>query len=359
MQQAICRLAPIVLTTNYDCLLENASGYATLTWRQTNEIRDAIGSNVKPNVVIHLHGAATDPRSVVLGSWQYQALRDDTTAQFLQSTLISTRRLLFIGCGDGLDDPNIAPALEYAESLDKPGVDRNGPAQQPWEHFVLVRGLDLAAAIERLRGRPILPVAYGREYRDLEPFLVSLVRTPLRPSQDPHDYQVLVRTEPRRGLLDLAGPADDAIQQALDLVQRALRAVGQVERRSALPVGFSGWGMADQLSVHERTAASVKAPADRLHDEVAALTSAVQAAEAPMGLLVAEDDQRLAGLFRQVDELRQLCQQLDERVGACSSQLSEEERPSDSYRPARQSLQHALALAHELTGTVGTLLRTT
>ena len=77
-----CELNRIVLTTNYDRLLEESSDHKPLHWQQIKAIRSATQMRERSHVVIHLHGVATSPKSVVLGSWQYQELRDDITARF-------------------------------------------------------------------------------------------------------------------------------------------------------------------------------------------------------------------------------------------------------------------------------------
>ncbi len=127
MHEAICKLNRIVLTTNYDRLLEEAAPpHKTVHWKDTNEIRHVINEE-RRRAVIHLHGVATIPKSIVLGSWQYQALRDDFNAQFWTRVLLS-RRLLFIGCGSGLHDPNIGPALEFVQlRLSPPPEMRSDP----------------------------------------------------------------------------------------------------------------------------------------------------------------------------------------------------------------------------------------
>jgi hypothetical protein len=138
-----------------------------------------------------------------------------------------------------------------------------------------VRGCDLAAALEEFRDSNIRPVAYGADYPDLESFLIDLAADNVpSPSQNVHNYVAPARSTPKHGWLDLAGPAEEALQGTLDLARRALQAIGQVERRSALPRGLDSWSYADRLFIHERTAASVIGPIERLQSETAALAMA-------------------------------------------------------------------------------------
>ena len=196
MHRAICSLNRIVLTTNYDLLLEGASAeHESLHWKQHDKVREAINVDGS-RAIIHLHGVATSTDSVVLGSWQYQALKEDFTAQFWQDVLL-TRRLLFIGCGAGLNDPNIGSALEYVQFLLNPPFRRAGWESNPaelHENYILVRGCELREAREKFGGSNICPVAFGAEYTDLSQFLIDLAagREP-KASQDANEYDTALR----------------------------------------------------------------------------------------------------------------------------------------------------------------------
>lgn len=364
MHAAICQLNRIVLTTNYDLLLEEAaSTHKTVHWQEIQEIRHVINEE-RRHAVIHLHGVAKIPKSVVLGSWQYQALRDNFTAQFWTRVLLS-RRLLFIGCGSGLSDPNIGPALEFVQlRLSPPPMMQpvGNPGEQwdePDEHYILVRGSDLSAALKEFGGSNIVPVAYGAHYSDLARFLTELADDDKEPtpSQNVHDYLNPPRSTPKQGLLDLAGPAEEALQMALDAARRALQALGQVERRSTLPYGVDRWAYADQLFIHERTAASVIGPIERLQGEAAALALAIQDADAPMGLLTAQHEQSLGGLFMLVDELAALCSDLSKRITKCINQVTAHSKLTDDYRPAVDALREVKSLADDIQGTLDSLPR--
>ena len=364
MHEAICKLNRIVLTTNYDRLLEEGSPtHQTLHWQHTQEWRHVI-SDDRRYAIIHLHGVATNPTSVVLGSWQYQALRDNYNIQFWQRVLLS-RRLLFIGCGSGLHDPNIGPALEFVRLRFspppeiRPDNESGDQGDGLDEHYILVRGYDLSAALDEFSGSNIVPVAYGANYSDLEPFLIELADDDKEParSQNIHDYLIPPRSTPKQGLLDLAGPAEVALQTAVDVARRALQALGQVERRSTLPYGVDRWAYADQLFIHERTAASVIGPMERLQADTAALALAIHDADAPLGLLTAQQEQGLGGLFMLVDELAALCSDLSQRVMKRITQITEYSKLTDDYRPAVEALREVKSLTDDIRGTVEKLPR--
>jgi hypothetical protein len=339
----------VLLTTNYDLLLEAASpAHETLSWDNPTDLALLVGGDAR--AVVHLHGVVSRPKTIVLGSWQYQGLLDRESAQFWQKVLVGSRRLLFIGCGAGLTDPNIGPALEFMRSLGSAGVP-------PLEHFLLVRGGDLAAVLSRPPGAGVVPVAYGAEYSDLVPFLESLTAggTPT-PSQDPRDYVVQPRSSPKQALLDLAGPAEDAVVEALNEARRALQAQGQVERRTQLPQGSATWGLADQLSVHERTASSALAPSQRLWHQSTILSVAMQAADAPVGLLANMRSGLLSDLFQMIEELDALCEQLALRVSETVARLEAYSTLTDDYRPALDLLRQALESVDEVRATSRAML---
>ena len=353
MHAAICKLNRIVLTTNYDRLLEEASDHETLYWSQTVEMRRAI-IDEELRVIVHLHGVVNIPESIILSSWQYQRLIDDKQVQFWQSTLLS-RQLLFIGCGSGLQDPNIGPALEFVQQKSSPHPSAKSEAE-PDEHYILVRGCDLAAALEEFRDSNIRPVAYGADYPDLESFLIDLAADNApSPSQNVHDYVAPARSIPKHGWLDLAGPAEEALQGTLDLARRALQAIGQVERRSALPRGVDSWSYADRLFIHERTAASVIGPIERLQSETAALAMAVQDLDAPMGPLTGQEEPGLAELFTLASELRGLCDEIMKRVDAVFAKIKTYSKMTDDYRDAVTALREARGLVNDIRGTVASL----
>lgn len=374
IHRAICCLNRIVLTTNYDRLLEDASAkHESLHWKQYNKVLEAIQLDGS-HAVIHLHGVATSPDSVVLGSWQYQELQDDRTAQAWQEQLL-TRRLLFIGCGAGLNDPNIGSALEYVQLLlnPPPRKHRSGSEPtEPLESYILVRGCELEEAREKFKGSNICPVAFGPEYADLTQFLIDFAdgRTP-KASQDVHEYETPARATgtsvhtpakevhatDRPGLLDLAGPAERALQEALDVAQRALRAVGQVERRSALPPGADRWAAADQLFIHKRMAESVMDPINRLQAETTALESAVNEADGPTGLLTGQQDPVLDALFELVNELASACDDLGGRVAACSTHIEDHLKLTERYNPAVAVLGDTQSLVNGIRETVKRLPR--
>jgi len=109
-------------------------------------------------------------------------VRTDPHAQAVQRYLAFARTLIFIGYGDGLDDPNFGHLLDW--------VRQNLPAG--FHHFRLCRNGDEEAlrAKHQLDER-ILVVSYGEHYEDLGTFLHTLV--------DPVDSVLKTRRSPSIG----------------------------------------------------------------------------------------------------------------------------------------------------------------
>jgi hypothetical protein len=231
MHRAICSLNRIVLTTNYDLLLENASAeHESLHWKQYDKTREVINVNSR-RAIIHLHGVATNTDSVVLGSWQYQALKEDITAQFWQDVLLS-RGLLFIGCGAGVNDPNIGPVLEYVQFILNQPFRRagwQGNLTELHENYILVRGCELREAREKFGGSNISPVAFGAEYTDLRQFLIDLAAGhELKASQDANEYDTALRAAAAQVRATPEGPpvsGPDAVTRQMDTSADAARSL--------------------------------------------------------------------------------------------------------------------------------------
>lgn len=151
----------IFITTNYDLLLEEATGMDTYTKDDAGLIFQMIEHGICSSVV-HIHGAYSSKKhidNIVATKEQYDQLYSDEGAQFIQN-LLGTRTLVFVGCGQTTEDKNIAHFIRFAcdhLNLDIP-------------YFYLKREKDVA---------PNLPdhfhiIDYGKEYDDLAGFLKEM-----------------------------------------------------------------------------------------------------------------------------------------------------------------------------------------
>jgi hypothetical protein len=172
--EALRDLAIPIATTNYDSLLEDVTGFDPVTWRDDDRMvrvlrRDEAG-------ILHLHGHWEDADSVVLGMHSYEEVLGAARAQFLQQAITAFNSLLFVGCGEGLKDPNFGALRRWL-------VQFGG-----WEyrHFRLALQSEArAVAAEHEASERIAVIPYGSKHDDLAPFLRRL--RPARPGLEPSE----------------------------------------------------------------------------------------------------------------------------------------------------------------------------
>jgi len=156
----------ILVTLNYEDLIEKVTNRRLITWRDTEAVEEALRGEVS-DVVLHLHGAFTVPESVVLGLQSYLTVREHAHTQAVLRLTTIDRTLLFIGCSDTFFDPNFARLIEWAATALKDVSPR---------HYLLCREQELSSLQQRLVGAPWLQlISYGTEYSQLEPFLRGLL----------------------------------------------------------------------------------------------------------------------------------------------------------------------------------------
>ncbi|KAI0842420.1 SIR2-like domain-containing protein [Hypoxylon sp. FL0890] len=109
--KALQRKGAMLLTTNYDDLLEKHCGLPSLCASDTDGLYSFQRKSL--DAVFHPHGYWRDSDNVVLSAEHYY---DVTRHEGVQETLrhiLSTRTVLFVGCGGGLEDPNVGPLLRW------------------------------------------------------------------------------------------------------------------------------------------------------------------------------------------------------------------------------------------------------
>jgi tetratricopeptide (TPR) repeat protein len=150
-----------VLTTNYDDLLHPGLGlgHEPVTWEDERGefMRQVLGGEM--DAVCHLHGRWNRIDSVIFGRGDYETIIRERLVQFLQQTAPTFRSLLFVGFGQGGDDPNFSRLLDWITKELQATLH---------QHFCLVRNGDSAIV------QGIVPVPYGDDYGDLAPFLWRL-----------------------------------------------------------------------------------------------------------------------------------------------------------------------------------------
>lgn len=240
--RAIRGLGSVVLTTNYDSLIEDLDDkWSTVDWTERGFPAAVTGSKV----VVHLHGSKANPRSVVLGSGEYQQLESELNRVLTASFFIS-HTLAFIGCGDGLSDPHIATVLEFMSTALR---------DEDIEHFILVTNADHRKLSDRPLSHWITPIPYGDDYDDLRPFLEKLVTArenavTTQPEASGPDTPL----EEGAGLLFVAVTAEGKLQSALQGLDGVKEALQQVESDRAVPDDMAEWDLGGRIREHRRLA---------------------------------------------------------------------------------------------------------
>lgn len=158
---AVLRLGVPVATVNYDTLIERVSGRTSRTWQSPVDVQAALSGIT--NDVVHLHGLWHEPDSVVFGSLSYGRMMGNDASQALEKAVGALRSMIFVGCGDGLVDPNFAGLVEW--------LNHSFP-NSSLKHYRLCRVTELLALGDDPSG--IIPVSYGENYGDLPSFVESL-----------------------------------------------------------------------------------------------------------------------------------------------------------------------------------------
>lgn len=163
----LLRTQDVFATTNYDRLLEEATGLNTLTYENPKEAYLMLDQHIS-TYVLHIHGVYDSTHgidNIIADGPQYEAIRTDVGAQFIQN-ILGTRTLLFVGCGKTTDDGNISQFIQFANRYLKMDQD----------YYFLYR------AGEEMTGMPdnIKLIPYGDAYEDLPLFLEDMARIRLK-----------------------------------------------------------------------------------------------------------------------------------------------------------------------------------
>ncbi len=181
--EAVGSLGAPILTTNYDDLAERILGRGSASWGKPDEMLRTLR---EPGGKIgHLHGVWNDRDSVIFSIEDYARIRSHQDAQATQSAAFKMKTFLFVGVGEGLEDPNFDPLVKDFTRL----ADSNAAT-----HFRLCRDEDVDAATEL---ESIVDVGFGPDYDDLAPFLAELASTVNSPTID-------IQRRARERLLDFS-----------------------------------------------------------------------------------------------------------------------------------------------------------
>ena len=157
LRDALRALNVTIATTNYDTLLSEDGGPPPIAWTDGPRSLKVLRGDL--DGILHLHGVHDVPDSIVFGDAGYDTVRADQFAQFRQQVLAAVRTLVFVGCGEGLHDPNLASLLDWLSSL-----------RVQHAHYRLVRSVERSTQPQA----NIIDVVYGDDFGDLAPFLERL-----------------------------------------------------------------------------------------------------------------------------------------------------------------------------------------
>ncbi|MCC3294268.1 SIR2 family protein [Arthrobacter sp. zg-Y411] len=161
--EALHGLRSPILTTNYDTLIEDATGRPSANWTNPHEVQGVISR--QSQAVGHLHGVWNQEDSIVLSDVDYERALKSEALQALERAASSVMSMVFVGVGDGLDDPNFSRLLEW---------HRRTFASSAVTHYRLCREEELAELTQKHGRDNITPVSYGRGWDELPEFLKKL-----------------------------------------------------------------------------------------------------------------------------------------------------------------------------------------
>ncbi len=150
-------------TTNYDHLLSQVIRRPPVTWRDQAEVSRLLRGESES--ILHLHGQWAQPESVVLGTVSYEAIRRDAHAQAAFRTEAMTRNLVFVGCGEGLSDPDFQPFFAWLREVGKKHEAR---------HYRLIADDELAKVRQQRSPERLRLLSYGSDHTALAGFLAEL-----------------------------------------------------------------------------------------------------------------------------------------------------------------------------------------
>ncbi|MGA8156293.1 MAG: SIR2 family protein, partial [Rhodoplanes sp.] len=93
----LAKAGALILTTNYDSLLSEATGFDSVTWEEPDKILEVV--NRKRRGIIHIHGHWGRPSSVVLGRTSYDRIKSAALPQTELKSLWLVWHWLYLGCG--------------------------------------------------------------------------------------------------------------------------------------------------------------------------------------------------------------------------------------------------------------------
>jgi tetratricopeptide (TPR) repeat protein len=172
--EALKELGVVLATTNYDDLIEGVTGLPAVTWMDGARVERVLRGD-EP-AVVHLHGHWQRPESVILGIRSYEQVLGNEHAQAILRAMTTMQTILFVGCGEGLKDPNFAALCDWTGRVF---------AGSEYRRFRLARTGEVARLQkEHTPEQRLFVIGYGAGFAELAPFLRAL-RSAGKPSSSP------------------------------------------------------------------------------------------------------------------------------------------------------------------------------
>lgn len=161
-----------IATLNYDTMAEVCTGASSIDFANNEALMGWMRKEKEG--ILHLHGVWTNPANCIFGIRDYQSTLSDEMRQFVQRSLGSLNRILFIGCSDTFSDPNFSALISWLRKY----TGANTP-----QHYALVRDIEVhkRLADESWRGF-VEPIAYGSDFNELPAFLLNCFPTRRSPT---------------------------------------------------------------------------------------------------------------------------------------------------------------------------------
>lgn len=166
--------API-FTTNYDTVLDSSLGRSSATWLDEFKAGKIIRRESRD--VFHLHGKWDEPTSIIFDSVDYNTITNSDAAKSIRDSIGMLESIVFIGCGEGLNDPHFSALWDYLAPL----------RALHGQHYLLALTDDVSNFKELHDKDVVRPVPYGNSHSDLGVFLKGLVTSTAVSDQSAED----------------------------------------------------------------------------------------------------------------------------------------------------------------------------
>ncbi|KAL4816723.1 SIR2-like domain-containing protein [Aspergillus spinulosporus] len=145
-----------ILTTNYDCLLDQYCGLEPICRSATDDLLRFQRGRGSKDGIFHIHGSYQKPGDVVLDPIDYYKVRESEDVRLFLEQCLKWNTVLFVGCGDGLGDENFSALLKWISEKHR---------NLPHTHTLLIKNDD------SYNFNPLVRLKYGSKYNDLGPWL--------------------------------------------------------------------------------------------------------------------------------------------------------------------------------------------